>query len=361
MKKATIALLLVCTAAFAQQKGTFTDSRDKKTYKTIKIGEQTWMAENLNYKIPNSICYGEGGYYSGPNSEEGEQDTPYTDKEVQANCAKYGRLYDWQAAMKACPSGWHLPSKSEWEVLTKAVGGEKVAGKKLKAKSGWEKKGNGTDDYGFSALPGGNRFWEGEYHSAGYGGHWWSSSGGEDDPFYLSMSGDNDGVEWQNTMPFYPLSVRCIQDKTEQGGSGYAKGGSGGIGDMLGGLMGGSAGGIGTKSKGSLKAPSARDIDMGSGDASRSKQEIMAVVNARMPGLKNIYDKHLKLKPGFSGKVTLKFTIAPEGGITGINIVSSTTGYAEFDNAVKNFVATWKWKQIKSGDTTPTIPFNFEE
>ncbi|MDR1831096.1 MAG: hypothetical protein LBQ76_10040, partial [Candidatus Fibromonas sp.] len=90
--------------------------------------------------------------------------------------------------------------------------------------------------------------------------------------------------------------------KTELGGrrgsatggfnDGYAEGGSGGIGDMLGGLMGGSAGGIGTKAKGSLKAPSARDIDMGSGDGSRSKAEIMAVVNARMPGLRNIYNKY---------------------------------------------------------------------
>ncbi|MCL2207780.1 MAG: TonB family protein [Fibromonadales bacterium] len=159
--------------------------------------------------------------------------------------------------------------------------------------------------------------------------------------------------------------------KTELGGrrgsatggfnDGYAEGGSGGIGDMLGGLMGGSAGGIGTKARGGLKAPSARDIDMGSGDGSRSKAEIMAVVNARMPGLRNIYNKYLKLKPGFSGKVTLKFTIAPGGDIVSISIVSSTTGYGDFDTAVKNMVATWKWKAIKSGNTTPTIPFNFTE
>jgi TonB family protein len=145
------------------------------------------------------------------------------------------------------------------------------------------------------------------------------------------------------------------------GFDGYAEGGSGGIGDMLGGLMGGSADSLGTKAKGSLKAPSARDIDMGNGDGSRSKAEIMAVANARMPGLRNIYNKYLKLKPGFSGKVTLKFTIIPSGDIVSISIVSSTTGYAEFDNAIKNTVATWKWKVIKSGDTTPTIPFNFTE
>jgi TonB family protein len=87
----------------------------------------------------------------------------------------------------------------------------------------------------------------------------------------------------------------------------------------------------------------------------------MAVVNARMPELKNRYNNSLNLKPGFNGKVTLKFTIAPSGEIVSISIVSSTTGYAKFDNDVKNMVATWKWKVIESGNTTATIPFNFTE
>jgi len=141
---------------------------------------------------------------------------------------------------------------------------------------------------------------------------------------------------------------------------GYAEGGSGGIGDMLGGLMGGSAGGLGSKAKGSLKAPSARNIEI-TGDGSRSKAEIMAVVNARMPGLRNIYNKYLKLKPEFGGKITLKFSIAPSGDIDNIDIVSSTTGYSDFDNAVKNMVATWKWKFIKSGRVTSIVPFTFDD
>ena len=110
-----------------------------------------------------------------------------------------------------------------------------------------------------------------------------------------------------------------------------------------------------------VKPPSAREIDMGSGDGSRSKAEIMQVMNARMFGLRNIYNRYLKEKPGFSGKVTLKFTIAPEGDIVDISIVSSTTGYSDFDNTVKNMVSTWKWKAIKSGNTTATIPFTFAE
>jgi TonB family protein len=104
-----------------------------------------------------------------------------------------------------------------------------------------------------------------------------------------------------------------------------------------------------------------RRVELVISDDIRSKQEIMQVVNARMPGLRNIYNSYLKLKPDFSGKVVLEFTIAPSGDIISISIVSSTTGYAEFDNAVKNMVGTYKWKAIKSGNTTPTIPFSFKK
>jgi TonB family protein len=93
----------------------------------------------------------------------------------------------------------------------------------------------------------------------------------------------------------------------------------------------------------------------------RSREEILQVVNANTPVLKSIYNEYLKQKPGFSGKITLKFTIDASGDIIIITILSSTTGYAEFDNAIKNEVATWKWKAIKGGNTTPTIPFNFTE
>jgi TonB family protein len=114
--------------------------------------------------------------------------------------------------------------------------------------------------------------------------------------------------------------------------------------------------GGGTKS--SLKTPNSRDIDMGPG-GSRSKAEIMEIIKAGIPGLADIHNRYLETKPYFSGNVTLKFTIAPGGNITSISIVSSTTNHPEFDNAVKNMVATWKWKAINNGDTTPTIHFDF--
>ena len=142
---------------------------------------------------------------------------------------------------------------------------------------------------------------------------------------------------------------------------GYAEGGSGGIGDGLAGLLGGGGGGIATKAKGSIKTPSMRDIDMGAGGGSRSAADIMKVVRQRTPGLRHIYNKFLKKKPGFQGKVTLKFTIAPGGEIISIAIASSTTGYGEFDGEIKNAVSRWKFSKVKSGNTTVTIPFTFSE
>jgi uncharacterized protein (TIGR02145 family) len=176
-----------------QSGGVLTDNRDGKKYKTVKIGNQTWMAENLNYNESGSKCY------------------DYKPK----NCEKYGRLYDWSTAKKACPLGWHLPSKGEYEVLDKHVGGEEVAGKKLKAKSGWDKNGNGTDDYGFSALPGGDGYSDGSFSNVGDSGYWWSANeigDGSNYAYYRSMYYDGDGADWSNYDKSYLRSVRCVQD-----------------------------------------------------------------------------------------------------------------------------------------------------
>ncbi len=162
-----------------------------KGYKTVKIGRQTWMAENFNCNIGNSICY---------NNNE-------------ANCKKYGRLYDWKTAMSVCPKGWHLPSKSEWEELDKAVGGEEVAGKKLKAKSGWNSNGNGTDEFGFSALPGGGGKSSGSFDYVGDIGYWWSANEGNRDYAYSrSMEYDGEYADWSSYEKSYLHSVRCLKD-----------------------------------------------------------------------------------------------------------------------------------------------------
>ena len=180
----------------SSESGVLTDSRDGQTYKFVTIGSQTWMAENLNYEAKGSFCY---------EDEDSDDSVEY--------CERYGRLYTWASAMDSagvfstnskscgnndsdndtlcapiypvqgiCPEGWHLPSSAEWDTLFVAMGSEKNAAKKLKSKTGWTENGNGSDDYGFSALPGGAAFdyssYTGEpyYKYAGSQAFFWSST-----------------------------------------------------------------------------------------------------------------------------------------------------------------------------------------
>jgi len=190
--KAIALLITFSVATLAQEKGTLTDTRDKKKYKTVKIGEQTWMAENLAYQAKGSLCYGEGDnecvkvtINTADDAIVCSKNKKLTAAEIQANCTKYGRLYDGEAAGTACPAGWKLPSEKDWNVLLNFAGGDEAGKNKLKAKSGWKnnegKADNGTDAYGFAALAGGyfsNSFTE-EYNdghnyfvNAGISGSW---------------------------------------------------------------------------------------------------------------------------------------------------------------------------------------------
>ena len=204
---------------------TFTDTRDGKTYKIVKIGSQTWFAENLNYAVEGSKCYGEGDTVV---LGDGQYYTPkktLSPDEVQTNCAKYGRLYTWEAALKACPAGTHLPTNEEWATLVDYVGGDSTAGIKLKSSTGWRDKGNGTNDYGFSAIPGGRVDSDGRFDNVGYFdaddiGYWWNDMEDNDNPAgviimnYIDIDnlnkevirseGDNDETNL--------FSVRCVKD-----------------------------------------------------------------------------------------------------------------------------------------------------
>jgi uncharacterized protein (TIGR02145 family) len=176
---------------FDVSENAFTDNRDGKTYKTVKIGKQVWMAENLAYK-PSS-----GNYWAYDNNS--------------SNVNKYGYLYDWQTAKNVCPTGWHLPSDAEWTELTNFVG--RNPGTKLKAKSGWSSNGNGTDYYDFSALPGGRRRDGGDFDSIGGNGYWWSST-----EYYTSiawyrvMTSSTRSVYRSYDSKSWGLSVRCLRD-----------------------------------------------------------------------------------------------------------------------------------------------------
>jgi len=167
--------------------GKFTDKRDGKVYRTVKIGEQIWMAENLAFAAKGCPCYKR----------------------------EYGMLYDWDTAMdeKTCPVGWHLPSYDEWQTLVDFVGGKEIAGKMVKSKNGWKdfegKSGNGTDAYGFSALPSSFVSPSKEFKkNDGRDCRWWSSEYGK----VFGLVFHNQKSRWLSDVKGFLCSIRCIQD-----------------------------------------------------------------------------------------------------------------------------------------------------
>jgi uncharacterized protein (TIGR02145 family) len=217
----------------------FIDPRDNQEYKFVEIGSLVWMAKNMNYEIGTSYCYDKDNY----------------------NCKKYGRLYDWNAAMKACPSGWHLPSHREWHDLIRSVddrrvetkeskntifsdlgkemfgtvgnlvgkaldkvvdesvtdqtttvgaAGNVVSGKKLKSKEA-----KGTDNYGFSVLLGGS-YGENNFHSIDTAAVWWAATESKDDSkkaYEFIIYSNKDYVKeaiYSKSMGYE--SVRCVKD-----------------------------------------------------------------------------------------------------------------------------------------------------
>jgi len=173
--------------------GTFTDTRDGRTYKTVKIGKQTWMARNINYQTKSgSWCYNDSASY----------------------CKQYGRLYDWNTATTVCPKGWKLPDTADWNRLVATADGEEIAGEKLKSKSWWKENGNGTDIYGFSALPGGLRHSDSDFHDAGNYGYWWTATESDgNNAYYRYMIYNNDNVNEDYNYKSYGYSVRCVADR----------------------------------------------------------------------------------------------------------------------------------------------------
>jgi uncharacterized protein (TIGR02145 family) len=227
---AVTVIMSVCVSGVSAQgtsgAGTFTDKRDGKAYRTVKMPDgKTWMAQNLNYQ-PQS---GKSWCYDNNNS----------------NCDQYGRLYDWNTAKKACPAGWHLPTTKEWDNMMLAAGGKKGTvtdemeegrydawlgvGMKLRSKTGWAVEDDcdeckGTDDYGFSVLPGGSK--QGEIFGGVFiwgggtgteSGNWWTATeGGKGTADRISTGGlGTGGINDHINMKVGKdsgNSVRCIQD-----------------------------------------------------------------------------------------------------------------------------------------------------
>jgi len=201
----TVGFIFFSITASAQKVEKFVDHRDGHSYKIVTIGEQTWMAENLNYVTPDSWCY---------------------DDSIK-NCSKFGRLYTWEAAISACPVSWHLPSEKEWIILEKQLGmtakeidifyyrGDGF-GNKLKSESGWENKNNENCDINetsFSALPGGYRiFYDSSFVEMGIRGSWWASTLDGKYAFRRSLFNNKSGIDRDLATTTNAFSIRCIKD-----------------------------------------------------------------------------------------------------------------------------------------------------
>lgn len=209
--------------------GELLDTRNNKVYRTIVIGNQTWMAQNLNYVTQNSFADNEVSSWCYENNSE--------------NCSKYGRMYNWNAAVGktddecgykqvcgvgegvqgVCPDGWHVPSSTEWQNLFDAVGGMENAGTALKSKKGWAPPmvgldGNGEDDFGFAVLPGGDYNISQFYGEGTYTQFWSSSEVGSEYVFgpdyaynYLFYS-THSNVVVDNYDKFFAFYIRCVKN-----------------------------------------------------------------------------------------------------------------------------------------------------
>jgi uncharacterized protein (TIGR02145 family) len=190
-------------------KNTFTDKRDGRVYEWVDIGNQMWMAENLNYVMEeHSWCY----------------------DNLERNCNIYGRLYNYEGALEACPDGWHLPSDEEWKMLEIHAGMSRteadirgvergtIQGGKLKMKSDlWEIPNNGaTNEYNFNIIPGGWRDENGVYGQMAKWAWFWTSSVQTE---YCAWSrifiNDKTIIERYNILTPIGQSVRCVKDEID--------------------------------------------------------------------------------------------------------------------------------------------------
>lgn len=196
---------------------------DGNVYKTVVIGEQTWMAENLK-----TTRYATGDTI--PNVVNKDQWLNLTDgawsyyKNDIKNDELYGKLYNWYNVVddrNVCPNGWHVPSDEEWKVLADYVienGYEGTEGVALKGQSGWNDydglSGNGTDNFGFNALPGGNRNINGNFSKIGQNGYWWSTSEHANplNAWSRYLYNNNSNIMNYEDFKNYGFSIRCLKD-----------------------------------------------------------------------------------------------------------------------------------------------------
>lgn len=196
--------------------GTIKDSRDGNTYQIARIGNQLWMTENLAWLpsvSPSSTESNTDPYYY----VYGYQGTSIIEAKATDNYDTYGVLYNWPAALEACPDGWHLPSDAEWSQLMDFLGGSSVAGGKLKeiGTTHWTSPNiSATNESGFTALPGGAKV-DINYAFSNIGGYgfWWSSTElSAYSIWYRRLHYDASNVYRSSILPEFGFSVRCVRD-----------------------------------------------------------------------------------------------------------------------------------------------------
>jgi len=207
---------------------TFTDPRDGNVYKTIQIGNQIWMAENLKY-LPSVVGYETGSVTYPYYYVYGYNGTNISDAKATENYATYGVLYNWSAVMGGamnsnnnpsgvrgvCPEGWHVPSEAEWTQLTDFLGGVNLAGGKLKetGTTHWNSPNTGaTNETGFTALPGGG-YYGVNFSSIGSYGYWWSATASDNNNAWSrNLDYYASAIFRDYDIKFLGISIRCVRD-----------------------------------------------------------------------------------------------------------------------------------------------------
>ena len=206
---------------------TFTDPRDGNVYNLVTIGTQVWMVENLRY-LPSVVGPSTSSQTAPLYYVYDYNGTNVTDAKATSNYTTYGVLYNWPAAMASsvgsstnpsgiqgvCPNGWHLPSEAEWIQLITYLGGEDVAGGKLKATSLWTNPDAGTtNETGFTALPGGYKMYEGTFGDIGNSGGWWSTTDSNDyNAKHMMLDNYGSKASCSEYGKEIGYSVRCLRD-----------------------------------------------------------------------------------------------------------------------------------------------------
>jgi uncharacterized protein (TIGR02145 family) len=211
-------LLIIIACLFTNGLVAQVTDKDGNSYNTVHIGSQVWMSANLNvshFRNGDIIPEAEGADEWKKAGNEGRPAWCYYDNDP-VNGRSYGKLYNWYAVNDPrglAPYGWHIPSTLEWTALSDYLGGEGVAGDKMKSTSGWKSNGNGTNVSGFAGLPGGFRNDAGAFSDVGNVGFWWSSTEtSTTNAWYRSLYYNNGNINRLNDDKQDGFSVRCLRD-----------------------------------------------------------------------------------------------------------------------------------------------------